>query len=201
MAGVSEAQRATDEPRVQEPGLSALVVNDQRSVSLPAEREASGELRREARPSEIVERASVAERRIFALEERLHDVELRLREQVESERQRTLEIRAVERDVAVKEAYAQRLEVELASVKEQLHAHAIEVQRLDTHIRAQNDVIAQANAARGAAEQHAAELGALVGTIQSQASYRAAVALNNRLRRAGPLYGFARRVARGALGR
>ncbi|MDA8297005.1 MAG: hypothetical protein M0004_10555 [Actinomycetota bacterium] len=198
---MSEAERATEEQRAQESGLSALVVNDQRSPSLPSEREVPGELRREARPSEIVERASVAERRIFALEERLHDVELRLREQVESERQRALEMRAVERDVAVKEAYAQRLEVELASVKEQLHAHVLEVQRLDTHIRAQNDVIAQHTAAREAAEQRAAELGALVGTIQQQASYRAAVALNNRLRRAGPLYGVARRVARSALGR
>lgn len=201
MAGVSKAERATEEQRAEVPGLGALVVNDKPSASLPSEREAPGELRREARPSEIVERASVAERRIFALEERLHDVELRLREQVESERQRVLEMRAVERDVAVKEAYAQRLEVELASVKEQLHAHVLEVQRLDTHIRAQNDVIAQHHAAREAAEQRAAELGALVGTIQQQASYRAAVALNNRLRRAGPLYGVARRVARSALGR
>lgn len=155
--------------------------------------------------AEVVERASVAERRIYALEERLAEVELRLREQVEAERQKELELRAVERDVAVKEAYAQRLEAELVQIRTELgltHNHAANLEAVlaarDAEIAAHAGELATQQAALAAAEARAAELGALVGTIQQQASYKLAVGVTNRLRHTGPLFGVVRRVVRAA---
>ncbi len=154
--------------------------------------------------AEVVERATVAERRIYALEERLTEVELRLREQVEAERQKELELRAVERDVALKEAYALRLEGELVALREQLaltHNHAANLEAMlsgrDAELAQRAVELAAAQAGLQAAEARAAELGALVAEIRNQATYKIAAGVAERLRRTGPVFRVARRVVRG----
>lgn len=172
----------------------------------------------DARPTEIVERASVDERRIYALEERLEEVELRLRERTEMLQQRELELRALERDVAVREGYAQRLELEVTAAREAGERRAAELQHLLdlTHNHARNleamianhgaelagagAQVAAAEQQAAAAEQQAAELGALVGAMQSRAGYRLVAAAADRLQRGGPLFRLARRTLRGLSG-
>lgn len=172
----------------------------------------------EARNAEIVERATVDERRIYQLEERLEEVETRLRERTEMYQQRELELRALERDLAVKEGYARHLELQLAQALEAGERRAGELQHtLDltyNHARNLEAMIANHEAEMAAvhaaeqaaldavvaAEAHSAELGALVAAIQSQASYKIAARVAERLKRAGPLYSVIRRAARATLG-
>ena len=99
-------------------------------------------------------------RELFELEERSRELELRLRERIETDYIREVELRAVQRDLEVKIAYVARLE----TTKGELHRQAHELFEARGYLER----------TLAASEARVAELGALCAAIQRQRSYRAA---------------------------
>ena len=103
-------------------------------------------------------RAPFVERRLFVLEEQIEELHLRLRERTESEQMHDLELRSMQLEIDLKNAYVARLETDQGA----LHA---EIGRLNAD---------RANLFRALEEtrHQLAEVGALAASIQSQLSYR-----------------------------
>jgi chromosome segregation ATPase len=141
------------------------------------------------RPAEpegvVIERSTFEERAMFALEERLAEAEFRLRIQLERDQQQALEMRALERDLWLKDGYVAYLERD----RGELHSRLLEV-------------IAHRNDLQSALDHHQAVLAdvqAQLGAIQQQLAYRAARKATRVLKEnTGPLYGLLRAVLRAA---
>ncbi len=131
----------------------------------------------------LEELAVGAEQQLLAqLEERLGELEMRLRERDEAEQLHNAELQALERDLVIKEAYVERLEFEQQLLK-------IEIGQV-------RERAAELFGDLERAEARIAELGALAADIQGQPSYRAAVRASRLVRRAKPLLSSLGRLAR-----
>jgi len=173
------------------------VTEDRRTVELEdagrrliLERPAGGDLQpasaSQTAPSEVLtERASMEERMLYALEERLAELDMRLREQIEADQVRELEFRAMERDLALKDAYVTKLETE----RETMHA------QLGQAFAHRDELFVALEATRS----ELAEVAATSAAIQSQLSYRASRKIAAVLRdNTGPLYGLLKAALRAA---
>jgi CRISPR/Cas system CSM-associated protein Csm2 small subunit len=138
----------------------------------------------------VVERASLEERMIYALEERLAEIELRLRQQFEVEHQQQLEMRALERDLLMKEAYVGYLEHDRGA----LHARLVEAIALRDEVISHRDEIFRSLEAR---EAELAEAQASLAAINQQLAYRVSRKATRVLKEnTGPLYGVLRAAMR-----
>jgi len=139
-------------------------------------------------PSAIpVERAGVDERLLYSLEEKVDELEQRMRAQAETAQQRELELRALQHDLALKEQYVIQLEAQL---------QAIEASRDEAAT-----ALAATQSELGETARRLAEMGALADAIQRQLSYRIARRGVEALKQTGPLYRVLRVGARVVLGR
>ncbi|HWD23896.1 MAG TPA: hypothetical protein VG368_00375 [Acidimicrobiales bacterium] len=126
----------------------------------------------------VVERASMEERMLYVLEERLAELDMRLREQLEANQVRELEFRAIERDLLMKEAYVTTLETERNALAARSHELfvALEAMRADRDLHLANET-----------------------AIQNQLTYRVARKAATVLREnTGPLYGLLKTALRAA---
>jgi len=118
---------------------------------------------------------------------RVAELELRVREQDETEQMHETELLAMERDLALKEAYVKRLEREQDRLREEIGQVRERAAELFGDLER--------------SEERIVELGALAADIQRQASYRMSVVIVRVLRRSGPLFALGRRGLRRLTGR
>ena len=137
---------------------------------------ADAEARVETAPTELGE-----------LRRRIAELELRVREQDETEQMHETELVAMERDLALKEAYVKSLEREQDRLREEIGQVRERAAELFADLER--------------SEARIVELGALAADIQRQTSYRMSVVIVRVLRRTGPLFAFGRRGLRRLTGR
>jgi DNA repair exonuclease SbcCD ATPase subunit len=167
-------------PHQLDTALTELVAAS-RSAQVPATRAVVGA------KETLVERASVEERLVYTLEERINDLEVRLRQQAEAAQLRELEMRALENDLALKEHYVARLEQEHAQIVAARDGVLVELDRIRAEL-AETD-------------RQRIEAGALAAAIQGQVAYKLSVRGVAALKQTGPLYRLMRSGARVVLGR
>ena len=135
--------------------LVAAPVKEHHEQALSSDSEAPGETREE-------DGALSSEQALLAkLEDRIAELEMRLRERDEAEQLHNAELQALERDLVIKEAYIDRLEFEQQLLKTEIGQVRARAAELFSDLER--------------AEARLVELGALAADIQNQASYRAAV--------------------------
>lgn len=134
----------------------------------------------------LADRAPLADRHIYELEERVVELEMRLRERTESAQIHDLELRTMQLDLSLKERYISSLEALRSSLEAELMRSRDERGALDARR-------AEAEAEVERLGQELVELGNLVQTIHRRRAYRVANAVVGLFR---PARAILRRVRR-----